>query len=212
MSNCPPNPEPRSRTILRHTRQAVADSALKPLPFSERVADRYLATTAPEDRVVPLREQGDTMTTALAAKKHNGVVVDRLIKGVVKTFPADLEDAWVCELPLPYRQRCEHDLAARRGLVPIKDPRAERAPSHHAGELAALLKEAGEACVALAPITANGVVGADDEEHIGPALVEVGELLTAALQIHHSLTAAKLRAIETPAAANVTPMRGRGLG
>jgi hypothetical protein len=32
------------------------------------------------------------MDSALSAKKYNGVVIDRLSKGVVKTFPAEMED------------------------------------------------------------------------------------------------------------------------
>ncbi|MFC3816538.1 hypothetical protein [Lysobacter sp. GCM10012299] len=197
--------EPRSRTMLRHTRQAVSDRALNVLAFSERVADRYLSAVAPEDRVVGLKEQGDTMATALAAKKHNGIVVDRLIKGVVKTFPADLEDAWVGELPQPYRQRCEQDLAARRGLLPVKDPRASTAPAQQGGELSALLTEVGDVAAALAPIFADGKVDAGDMPYIAHALRQLGELFTVGLQLHQRLTNVAVE--EKGATPSVAPLR-----
>lgn len=201
--------EPRSRTILRHTRQAIGEDRLKTLPFSEKVAERYLGMTAPEDRTVGLRDQGETMQSALAAKKHNGVVVDRLIKGAVRTFPADLEDAWVLELPQPYRQRCEVDLAARRGHIVVRDPRASDTPAEQTGDLACLLREFGDAATALAPIFANGVVDLEDLPHVPPALQQIGELLTSALQVHRRLTAVAIEAIDKPTD-YVTPMRGRG--
>jgi hypothetical protein len=206
MTNFQHTREPRSRTILRHTRQAIKDDALKVLPFSERVAEAYLAATAPEDRVVGLKEQGDTMDSALSAKKHNGVVIDRLIKGVVKTFPADMEDPWVGALPQPHRQRCEQDLAARRGLVPVRDPRAAVTPAQQAGELSALLAEMGEVAIALAPIFADGKVDENDLEHIGPAICQVGELLTAGLQVHQRMA---MVAIEAKAASNVATLKRR---
>jgi len=198
--------EPRSRTILRHTRQAIAARRLRVLPFSEAVADRYLAMTSPENRAVPLREQGDTMRSALAAKDHNGQVIDRLVKGKVKTFPADLEDTWVQELPQPYRQRCEIELAARRGHAIVRDPRADDPPAEQGGELSDLLREVGHSVEALAPIFANGTVDAEDRPHAAKALQELGDLLTATLQLHHRLTSVVIKA---PLADCVPPVRGR---
>lgn len=197
--------ESRSRTILRHTRQAIDDGALRVLPFSEAVSDRYLAETQPEDRVVNLREQGQTMDSALKAKSHNGQVIDRLIRGTVKSFPADLEDAWVAMLPQQYRQRCEQDLSARRGFMPVRDPRAATSPTQQGGELSDLLREVGEACAALAPIFADGKVDEADLPYIRQALPQLGDVLTAALQVHHRLADVVLSAATAPS--NVAPLR-----
>lgn len=197
--------ESRSQTILRHTQKAIREGALKVLPFSEVVADRYLADVAPEQRTVPLREQGEAMETALAAKKHNGQVIDRLARGIVKSFPADLEDAWVASLPQPFRDLCEQDLAARRGHVPVKDPRDAEAPAQQTADLSALLREVGASATKLAPIFADGKVDAGDLPHIGPALEQLATLITATLQLHQRLTGVVLDAHGAPI--NVTPLR-----
>lgn len=197
--------ESRSQTILRHTKRAIHEGALKVLPFSEVVAERYLTDVAPEQRTVPLHEQGEAMETALAAKKHNGQVIDRLVRGAVKTFPADLEDAWVASLPQPFRDLCEQDLAARRGLVPVKDPRDGEPPAQQTADLSALLREVGASATALAPIFADGRVDAADLPHIGPALQQLGALITSTLQVHQRLTGVVLDAHGAPV--NVTPLR-----
>ena len=188
MTNISQHAEPRSRTLLRHTRQAIADGQLRVLPFSERVASTYLSAVQPEDRAVPLREDGETVDSALKARGHNHKVIDRLISGTVKTFPADLEDSWVAQLPAPYRERCVRDLAARAGLVAVRDPRTADSPETQGGELCALLKEVGEVAARLAPIFADGKVDGSDMPHISPALDELGDLLTQTLQLHRRLT------------------------
>jgi len=197
--------ESRSGTILRHTHEAIHAGAIRVLPFSEAVADHYLRATPPAARVVQLREEGDTVDSAIAAKRHNGQVIDRLIRGTVKSFPADLEDSWVATLPDEYRQRCEQDLSARRGFVPVRDPRASSSPASQGGELADLLREVGDSAAALAPIFADGKVDAADIPHIAPALQQLGELLTAGLQLHHRLTDVVLAASTAPS--NVTTLR-----
>ncbi|UHQ21916.1 hypothetical protein LVB77_14705 [Lysobacter sp. 5GHs7-4] len=199
--------EPRSRTVLRHTRTAIRDGRLKPLPFSERVADRYLAEVDPEDRTVNLREQGSTVETALKAKRHNHQVIDRLIQGVVKGFPMDLEEAWIAELPQPYQAQCVRDLAARRGHVAIVDPRANTAPAQQAGELSDLAREFGECMVKLAPIYADGKVDADDIPHIAAAVTELGDLITTTVQVHVRLV--RVLAEGQPQAGNVTNLQRR---
>lgn len=197
--------EPRSRTVLRHTRKAIADDVLRVLPFSEAVAARYLADTPADLRSVNLREQGDTLDTALKAQKANGQVIDRLIQGVVRAFPADLEDAWVQSLPEPYRQHCEQDLAARRGHLPVQDPRTTTAPAQQTADLGALLAEMGETATTLAPIFADGMVDAADLPHIGPALEQLGDLLTKSLQLHQRLTSVLIDAPAAPT--NVSQLR-----
>lgn len=208
----PKHREPRSRTILRHTRQAIRDGRLRTLPFSERVSDRYLATVAPEDRVVPLKEEGATIESASAAKTKNGVYFDRLIRGVVKTFPVDLEDAWVEELPQPYRQHCESDLAARRGYAVVRDTLESDTPDMQMADLGVALREAGEATIALAPIFANGV-DASDAPLIPAALREVADVLGAFVQIRRLLLKVATEEEAKQAAAdgsdNATRMRSR---
>ena len=65
---------------------------------------------------------------------------------MVTTLPADLEDAWLLELLKPYRQCCDVDLAARRGHVVVRDPRANDAPAQQTADLRTLQSKAG-ACL-----------------------------------------------------------------
>jgi hypothetical protein len=205
MTNNPHEREPRSRTLLRHTRQAIKDGRLKVLPFSEAVSARYLADVQPEDRAINLREDGETADSALKAKKANHQIIDRFLDGTVKTFPADLEDAWVASLPQPYRQRCERELSARRGFVPVVEPKACDAPAQQAGELSDLLREVGETTARLAPIFADGTVDSNDLPHIVPALEELGDLLMSTLQLQRRLT--KVIADAAPSGTNVRELR-----
>lgn len=204
MTNFPHTGETRSRTVLRHTRQAVKDDRLKVLPFSEQVAARYLADVQPEDRTVPFRPDGETADSALKARGHNHKIVDRQLAGQIKTFPADLEDAWVASLPQPYRQRCERDLSARRGHLPVVDPRAADGAHQQSAELSDLLREAGVSMSALAPIFEDGRVDARDLPHIGPAVEQLGSLLMTTLQLHQRLTRVLA---EGQAPSNVTELR-----
>lgn len=203
-----PQSEPRSRTLLRHTRQAVRDQRLCVMKFATALADRYLAEVLPEDRVVKFRPMHGDTEQVLAAQKHNVQIVDRYLKGVVKAFPADLEDAWVSELPQPYRTRCTRDLAARRGLLAVTDPRSTDAPLQQSAELSDLLREVGEACTRLAPIFADGRVDETDMPFIGPALDELGEVLTVGLQLHRRL-AKVLTEARAPARVGPTVLGGR---
>ncbi|KRD71417.1 hypothetical protein [Lysobacter sp. Root96] len=204
MTNILHRGETRSQTVLRHTQEAISAGAMRVLPFSERVAERYLQDVPPQHRTVSLREPGVAIESALAANKHNGQVIDRLVRGVVKSFPADLEDAWVACLPMPHRERCEQDLESRRGHVPVRDPRASDAPAQQGGELCDLLREVGESAAALAPIFADGRVDAADLPYIGPALQQLGELLAAGLQVHHRLTKV---VIDSQRPTNVLPLQ-----
>jgi hypothetical protein len=204
MTNSPQPAETRSRTVLRYTRQAIKDGRLKVLPFSERVSAAYLADVPPEDRVVHIHEDGESADSALKARKHNHQVIDRLINGQVKTFPADLEDAWVACLPETYRTRCIRELAARRGLVTMPDPRATDGAGIQTADMSDLLREVGETATRLAPIFADGKVDAQDLPHIGPALEELGDLLQATLQLHRRLTKVMT---EAASPTNVSPLR-----
>lgn len=109
--------EPRSATILRHTRQAILDRRLVVTGFANEVVDRYLATHEVHKRVVKFREPAGDVDTMCDAMKHNAQVVDRYIKEVIKTFPADLEESWTAALPQPYRLACERELVRRRGFL-----------------------------------------------------------------------------------------------
>ncbi|HVI60108.1 MAG TPA: hypothetical protein VM619_14715 [Luteimonas sp.] len=143
--------EPRSATILRHTRQAVEDHRLVVTSFANDVVDRYLATHPMHLRVVKFREPMGDVDALCDALKHNAQIVDRYIKGVLKAFPADLEEAWTEALPAPYRSACECELVRRRGFLGARlRTEAERADASIADvmhEFADFVSANGEAMV-----------------------------------------------------------------
>ena len=109
--------EPRSATLLRHTRQAIRERRLVVTSFAAEVADRYFASHEVHLRVVKLREPVGDVEAMHEAMKHNAQIVDRYIKGVLRAFPVDLEEAWTDALPEPYRLACQRELARRMGFL-----------------------------------------------------------------------------------------------
>lgn len=107
----------RSGVILRYTRKAIRERHLVVTAFAAQVAERYLATHELHERVVRFREPTGDTEQLVEAMRHNVQVVDRYIKGVVRAFPADLEEAWTDSLPESYRLPCRRELARRLGFL-----------------------------------------------------------------------------------------------
>jgi hypothetical protein len=133
---------PRQSVVYGYTRRMLDDTALDATAFAMRVAERYLAITAPDVRQVKLRlgEGADL----IRAMENNGQVLRRYMDGTVKVLPADLEDAWVMALPEPYRSDCERDLARRRGRYSVEVPAADA--SGDCASIGKVISESGELC------------------------------------------------------------------
>jgi hypothetical protein len=183
-------PEPhflptRSAVVFHHTRRMIHESNLCVRKFAMRVTEEYMASVAPEQRHVPFR-YGVTGADLLKAERHNGQVVSRYLDGTVKTFPADLEDAWVRSMPTPYREDLEAALANRRGHLAVKHLAADE--GSEAVGLAVLAKEFGELLEALAPALADGRITEADLPHVKQILHESDGLIRAVLSLRHRLT------------------------
>lgn len=183
MTNIPHSP--RSRVVLRYTRDAVRAKVLAVLPFSVSVSADYLQHVQPEDRVLRFREDGDSADSALKAQKHNWQLVDRLISGASREFHADLEEFWVEHLPEPFRSDCRAELTRRYGFVastPLD------APEQVATEgLPGLAREFGETMSALAPILADGMIDERDLPFVRRALQEGTDLVAQWFAIQRKL-------------------------
>jgi hypothetical protein len=130
---------PRQSVVYAFTRRMLDETAQDATTFALKVAERYLATTAPDVRQVKLR-LGDG-ADLLKAMDNNGQILRRYMSGEVKTLPADLEDAWVLALPEPYRSECERELAKRRGRLSFEIPHLD---DTGADAIAPVLTETGE--------------------------------------------------------------------
>ena len=153
---------PLQSVVYAYTRRMLDETALNANSFAMDVADRYLATVAPDVRTVPFKlGEGDAL---LKAMKDNGQTVRRYMDGTVKVLPADLLDAWVLALPEPYRSDCERDLARRRNRYSIQVPAA--LDDAELASIADVMKETGELCAAWGTALADGRVSPEEERRI----------------------------------------------
>jgi hypothetical protein len=185
MKPAPQFPPLRSAVIFEHTRRMLAESAWCVRKFAMRVTEEYMAAVAPEARQVPFR-YGVTGEDLYRAEKHNGQIANRYLDGVLKNFPADLEDAWVRALPSPYREDLEADLSSRRGLLAVK--RMQPGQQSEAVGLSELAKEFGELIEALAPALADSRITSADLPYARRILRESDELIAAVLGVRRQLT------------------------
>ncbi len=169
----------RQSVIYAITERMIRESGTNRRCFGMEVADRYLRMTAEDDQEVPFRitrgGNGD------ADKKHNGQILGRYLDGVVKTLPADLEDAWVLSLPEPYRAECERELGRRRGVLPVLLAQIDE--SNDTAGVGRLVQEFGELITAISPALADGVVDEKDLPHMVRILDEADDVLMAVIAL-----------------------------
>lgn len=169
----------RQTVIYGFTEQMLRDTGTNRRSFAMVVADQYLSMYAQDDREVPFRITLGGEGDGDADKKHNGQILGRYLDGVVKTLPADLEDAWVMSLPEPYRGNCERALGRRRGILPIRmDAIETSADTVGVGQL---MKDFGDLCAAVSPAVADGVIDEKDRPHGQKIINETDDLVISAL-------------------------------
>lgn len=176
---------PRQAVIYLHTRKMLDSTALCVRKFSTCVAEKYIELVAPEFRQVNFR-WGVTVDDMFKAEKHNAQIIARYMDGTVKALPADLEDAWVRALPLPFRDECERDLARRRDQLIVKLDK----PSEHglgAVSIGNMLQEMGQLCDAMAPAMADNALTPDDQKHAIRIMNEAVDMLAAVLRLRDQI-------------------------
>lgn len=176
----------RQTVIYAFTEQMLRDTGSNRRSFAMAVADLYLQRVAEDDREVPFRitRGGDSD----ADKKHNGQILGRYLDGVVKTLPANLEEAWVMSLPEPYLSNCERELARRRGLLPIRIDAIDTA-ADTAG-FGQLCREFGDLCAAISPAVADGVIDERDRPHAQKIANGTDDMIIALLTFRKATTRA----------------------
>ncbi|WP_286068837.1 hypothetical protein [Stenotrophomonas sp. 57] len=178
----------RQTVIYGFTEQMLRDTGSNRRSFAMAVADTYLSMYAQDDREVPFRITLGGEGDADGDKKHNGQILGRYLDGVVKTLPADLEDAWVISLPEPYRGNCERELARRRGILPIRmDAIDTAADTVGVGQL---MKDFGDLCSAVSPAVADGVIDEQDRPHGQKIINEATDLVISVLTFRKAVVRA----------------------
>lgn len=169
--------EPRMAVVFRWHITCIHETAASEVSMAAEVAELYLSTTPAPLRVVPFRPMVGSTDEMLDAKQHNRQVYRRMIHNETKRVPADIEDALVLALPDVYRQRCERDLAARRGLLAVR-----RMPSHVGGQMVSageMTKEFGELMIAAAPMMLDGDINKADQAVLKQVIAEADDVLAA---------------------------------
>jgi hypothetical protein len=151
--------EPRSRTVMRFVQLAL-HHGVSMKAFAASVADSYIAATSFDDRVVDFKV-GTCAESAAKANKANAQICQRYLDGTVKTFPADLEEAFVMSLPDDVREQCKAALADRYGLLAARLPIVGAQATQQS--TADVMRESGEAIAALLQLVASGSVDARDK-------------------------------------------------
>lgn len=141
----------RAQVLFRYTIEAIRNSGLDDQSFAALVAEAYMASVAPSERIIAFHIGTDTATID-QANKRNAKLIERFRNGTVK-LPADLEEAWVAALPEPWRMDCARELARRYGFM------GARSPEGAAGSVlstARMCIELGESLQAMADVHPSG--------------------------------------------------------
>lgn len=165
----------RQAVIYAITERMLRETGSNRRTFAMAVAEQYLAITPEDDRTHAFRlTSGGKVEDD---KKHNGQILGRYLDGTVKVLPADLEDAWVLALPQPYREECERELAARRGMLAVRLPET---PAGTFASLVPLFKRYSGLVDALSPAVADGRLCPEDRPFV-PRIKREGRALIAAV-------------------------------
>lgn len=185
--------ETRPELICRIARTAWNAKAVSLTDFSRAVVAYYFANTPESSINTNLRQPSTTSADRLEEdEKHNRQVIERLLKGVVKTFPADMEESWVMSLPDAYREQALRELSARYGLLPA---RAVHIADFQANA-ATLMKAIAQVMETFAPIAEDGVINHLDRPHLKPFLASIADAQGVLASLAHQ--AAQALADEVP--------------
>lgn len=176
----------RPALLMAITERAVRETRGGVIAFADKVAENYLETVPADQRRAKIRAVAGTLEQMTAAQKANRQTIDRYIKGDVKAFPADLEEAWVKALPEPYQSEALRALAARYGLLAARI-NAGQAPLAAMGDITVIL---GDLMRRMSPIVADGKIDEADLPYIKPALACVAEAQGYLASLHSMLAAA----------------------
>jgi hypothetical protein len=176
----------RPLLLMDITERAVRETRGGVIAFADRVADFYLESVPAEQRRAKIKPVVGDIAQMSAAQRANRQTVDRYIKGDVKAFPADLEEAWVRALQEPYQGEALRELSARYGLLPAR-VRLDQAPIATLGDLTARV---GDLLTRTAPIVSDNKIDAADQPFIKPALAAIVELQAQLASLEAQLIAA----------------------
>lgn len=167
--------ETRAELILRYVQSLLRETRVSMESFAADVVEQYHGRTPGGARTIRFHGGGD----AYKDMRANAQLLRRFLEGEVR-LPVDLEEAVVMALPDSRRRQLLAALAARYGLLAVRNPNTQRRFEDDTAALAGLFKEAGEAGAALAPMLADGRFGPEDRPLAVTAKRELEDVLTAA--------------------------------
>lgn len=176
----------RPTQLMAITERAVRETRGGVIAFADRVAEQYLERVPADQRRAKIKPVVGDIAQMSAAQRANRQTVDRYIKGDVKAFPSDLEEAWVRALPEQFQAEALRELSARYGLLPAR-LHVDQAPIASLGDVTARV---GELLTRTAPIVSDNKIDAADRPYIKPALAAIVELQAQLASLEAQLVAA----------------------
>lgn len=158
--------------VLAHTEDMRQRTGVKQLKWAERVDAAYCRLVAPEHRTLPAPDlsqvtDGDSyskMRTSWAQQ------VRRYESGELN-FPLELLEAWVDAMDDAWKDKCDREIAIRRGLAGVKRYEASGEGDHKVwGEA---LQEFGAVTMHMGKILANGQIDKGDAPEIPDTIAEI---------------------------------------
>lgn len=178
--------ETRPQTILRITRAAWDAKAINLSDFSASVVAAYFSATPASAVNTNFRLPSESDVKQYEKDRfHNRQIVDRLIGGAVKAFPADLEEPWVKSLPDPYRAQVLRELSARYGLLAARI----RDSSDAIRSVGDFTADTGAFIQSMSPIMSDGRIDERDLPHLEGALQSLAAVQGDLASLHAQLSA-----------------------
>lgn len=161
----------RDQVLVAHANEMITRTGFKSPKFAHRLNRMVVEALGAQahDRKVPDLESIAGGDGAEFLKQADTWLkrVQRWLDGSVD-FPAWLEEPWVLALEPEYRDRCTNELAARHGLVAVRQQSGDACPVMAFGQLVGHLGSTVEAC---GVVLADGKIDARDHQHL-PQMIE----------------------------------------
>lgn len=191
----------RSAVLRVALDRAAAAGATTMTDFVLVLVGHYLDRTPEHERIDALRHLPRDVDVRVYEADREALrkQVSRMRDGALR-IPADLEEPWVLALPEPWRTEALDALAARHGLLAVPLPDGAQI----LGGFGRFMASSGESMAAMEPIVADGLLNADDIEHIPEALTALQKLMRNAASLM-----ARLEAVQRAAAGKSVAVTGR---
>ncbi len=165
-----------SQLLAVHFQRLIHETGLSKESFAREVREHHQRLVPPPARSI----EWSTRPDPIDCMKRDAEKVSRWLDDDVQArFPIEVFEAFVTAFPEPRRLALQQEIAARSHLLVWPMPMGGE--TEDCAELGALCAEAGEAIQSISGLLADGKIDERDRHAATAALVEIDELIAAAL-------------------------------